>query len=76
MANHYVIIGIDPQGRRHEVARASSPSAARLYRDAKRNPWVRTEIYGPDGLLRVDELDRLAAAVQTSTTENSSDRAA
>ena len=72
----YVIIGVDPQGRRHEVARASSAGAARMYRDAQRNPWVRTEVYGPDGLLRADELDRLAETPSWRPTDSAPDRAA
>jgi hypothetical protein len=76
VAKFYVIIGVDPQGRRHEVARASSASAARIYRDAQRNPWVRTEVYGPDGLLGGEELDRLAAAACSRQVGSSPDPAA
>jgi hypothetical protein len=56
----YLIRGVDADGRRHDVALAPSARGARIYRDAKRNPWVRTEIYGPSGLLSSRDLDRLA----------------
>jgi len=56
----YRVYGFDQTGARHEVTSTPSARVARTYRDAGNSPWDRVEVFGADGALSVEQLNRLA----------------